>query len=224
MEKISPMKTRILLSVLILFAIVSHGQEIASVEKPSYTRDFGFNSLFIVNGLFSSQTTPFSVMYKKYKGDNKALRFGLDLSLTVNETDGTTLPNTQYGNNSGGSIYLSIGKEFQHQLAGKWMWYFGTDVAPTFSGSRSEVYSGAEKINSSKSTSYGLSLRPFIGIRYNIYSRLYISTEANASLTYSISKNFAKRYNPEETTLDLTTSTVNLGLNPASGIFIFYRF
>ena len=168
--------------------------------------------------------TPVSVMYKRYNAENRALRIGLDLSLNISNTDGNALPNDNYSDASTLAVSLLIGKEFQEALGGRWMWYYGADLAPTFARQHLGFFANDQKTGSQTITGYGLSLRPFIGIRFNINSRIYLAAEANASLAYSVNNTLQKNYNPGETVKDLKTSNVNFGLDPASGIFIFYRF
>lgn len=218
------MKTRLFVSMIaILVADITLAQEI---EKPStsYQHDLGFNTNFIFQGLFQSQPqAPFAVMYKKYKTENNALRLGADLSFYSTNNSGT-VTNSSFSDNSYGSIALTIGFEKQKVLGGKWMWYYGIDAVPSLSFNQSTSFNNNLKTGSTKNSSLGLGARPFLGIRFNINSRLYVAAEATAMLAYVSSKNVQKTYNPEQTVRDMTTSNVNFSLTPASGIFIFYRF
>jgi hypothetical protein len=70
------MKTRIaFLAGLMLSGILSFAQE---TELPAYSRDIGFNTTFIFEGIFNSETTSFTLMYKKYVFESKSNRFGID--------------------------------------------------------------------------------------------------------------------------------------------------
>ena len=64
------MKTRFALINLLLFGymIVAIGQE----ADESYKRDLGFNTSIILDNIFESSQTPFSLMNKKYTADNKS--------------------------------------------------------------------------------------------------------------------------------------------------------
>jgi hypothetical protein len=218
------MKTRLLVLAFVLAVISAHAQENNS-EFPSYKRDLGFNTYFILQGLFQSQQAPFSVMYKTYTSEMTAFRLGFNGSFSSNNPDvNVALPNQNYYDNSEAYIELTIGREFQNQLGGKWMWYYGLDLLPTYSFSNSVGYNGAQKFSSNKNSGYGFGVKPFLGIRYTINPRLYISAEASAQLMYTISKNLQKNYNPEQTVQDITYTHINFALHPASGVFIFYRF
>jgi hypothetical protein len=162
-------------------------------------------------------------MYKKYTAENKALRLGLDAGFYMTEFKDHAASGN-YGDNSNIQISFSVGKEFQQRLGEKWLWYYGGDVVPSFFDNKSETFADNEMTQSNKSWGYRLTLRPILGIRFNITNRLYLAAEASASLSYGISKTLEKRYNPSATMRDLTQSNASLSLNPASGIFIFYRF
>lgn len=219
------MKTRLLVLAFVLAVISLQAQEKSNSASSSYTRDFGFNTYFILQGLFQSQQAPFSVMYKKYTSERAAFRLGFSGSFSSNNSDvNVAPPNQSYYDNSAASIELTVGREFQNELGGKWMWYYGLDLLPTYSFNNSIGYSGTQKINMNKNSAYGFGVKPFLGIRYNINPRLYISAEASAQLMYLISKNLQKNYSPEQTIRDATANNVTFDLRPASGLFIFYRF
>jgi hypothetical protein len=220
-KKIKPMKTRLpILMMIFLLTKTSVAQE--NQDQSTFDQDLGFNAVFIFQGLFQSQQAPFSVMYKKYKSPDKALRFGADLSFNSNSNSGNA--NGGYSDSSYGNVYVIVGVEKQQAIGGDWTWYYGFDAVPRFSYDRYESYSNNIKVNSSQNSTVGLGAKPFVGIRFNVTQRLYVSAEASAQLSYAITTTLQKNYNPEQTVRDTSNKMVSFGINPASGIFLFYRF
>jgi hypothetical protein len=214
------MKTKLLVFTILLNSTTLIAQE--SKDQPeNLDQDLGFNAVFIFQGLFQSQQAPFSIMYKKYTTDRKAIRMGIDLSFNSYKNSGDA---NSYQDNSSGEISLTIGVERQQSLGGNWMWYYGIDGVPTYSFYNYESYANEVKTGSIKTSSIGFGVKPLLGIRFNITPRLYVSAEASAALSYASSKNVQKNYNPEQTVRDLTTNIISFDFNPASGIFLFYRF
>jgi hypothetical protein len=221
------MKTSLLALVFLLGVVaVALGQQKSEPQSSYNKNDFGFNAYYIIQQVYASQSqTPFSIMYKKYTDTGKALRLGFSGSFNLNDTDlkqGSI--NTSYNEGSFIQFDLTIGKEKLNDLGGKWVWYHGGDLLPGFQFSNSENYTNDQKINASTITTYRFGIRPFLGLRFNVNPRLYISAEASAQLTYSRSKNANKNYNPEQNMRESTTDNIAFNLNPASGLFIFYRF
>jgi hypothetical protein len=207
----------------ILFAltcIISNAQE----GNGSYTKDLGFNTYFVLRGILETDQTPFSLMYKKYKSETKATRLGISLSGYHYKTSGDN--STNYVDQSSISLALSFGKEFQKNLddRNKWIWYYGGDIIPNITYFNQDYYINNDKYQETTIKGFGLSARPFLGIRWNLNPRLYIAAEASASLGYSFRKNDSKLVNPETILQDTKSNNLGINMNGASGIFLFYRF
>lgn len=215
------MKTKLLL----LFLITINALTTFAQDDPitPYTKDIGFNTNFILRGLFESSQTPFSFMYKSYSGETKATRYGLYASLQVTDTQVKNLShsNTQ---KSYISVSLRIGKEFQNHISEKWVWYYGGDVVPSILINEYEYRYANDMYRAYSSKGYGLGVSPLLGIRYNVTPRVYVAAEANVTLAYNISRVSEKQYNPEETLQDYRENTLRFYTSPASGIYLFYRF
>ncbi|HEY8936419.1 MAG TPA: hypothetical protein VIM65_14405 [Cyclobacteriaceae bacterium] len=188
----------------------------------SFKHDVGFNTTFLFDGIFNSNSGPFTLMYKTYKSENKAIRLGLTTSFTFNSNK-DKISTSNYSNTTAADIYLTIGKEFQHQI-NKWVWYGGGDLQPHYTFNNSSSYVGSTKTYSYKSYLLGIGLRPFLGIRYNINSRLYLAAEAGATLNYYHSKNYIKDESNNIVSRDTKGNNVALALSSASGLYLFYRF
>src|SRR5688500_1460394 len=214
------MKTRIItLAILMLSGIYTFAQE---SPLPSYSRDLGFNTAFIFEGIFNSETTPFTLMYKKYVSENKANRFGIDLSMSMNNAD--SHGSSSYSETSYLSLRLNIGREIQKAITEKWIWFYGGDLVPFYSYYDNDNYQNELLYSNDESSSLGLTLRPFLAIRYNITPRLYLSAEASLNLSYTLTDQIQELPQSNQVTRDLKTSNFTFDARAANGLFLFYRF
>ena len=114
---------------LLLFSVdYLHAQD----APVSYQNDIGFNTTFVLQGLFNSDQTPFSLMYKKYKAEKKAWRLGVDTYMNINKTD-TKTSTSNFTDFSSGYVGLVVGLELQKQIDKRWVWYYGGDFLPYYS-------------------------------------------------------------------------------------------
>lgn len=204
--------------ILLTISFLSNAQD----DQNPFSRDIGFNTNFILSGIFESDQTPFSVMYKKYTSQNKATRLGLSISAQFNNTSGDIA--TNYNNTSATDLSFSWGVELQKSLSKHWVWYYGIDVIPSVSYYKINYFSGGNKYQDYRTIGGGISGRPFLGIRFDINPRLYLAAEASASLWYIYTSTKATAYNPEEVIQNTDTNNIGLRMRGASGIFLFYRF
>ena len=199
---------------------------VAAQENPElkFKHDAGFNTSFILQGIFNSSQTPFSFMYKAYKKQHKATRYGLDIALNLDDNDPES-SGSYYTNSSLVNVALTFGKEAQIPIAAsRWIWYVGGDLIPFYQLSRSDTYQFNEKYLEYEYSSYGIGLRPFVGIRFDINERLYLSAEASVRLAYRHQSSFQKLTSQTDPVQDTEGNNVSFSLQPATGIFIFYRF
>jgi hypothetical protein len=143
-------------------------------ENPElkFKHDVGFNTSFVLQGIFNSSQTPFSFMYKTYKKQHKATRYGLDMTLNLDDNDPQS-SSSYYSNYSAAYIALTLGKEIQMPITtSRWIWYLGGDLIPFYQFNSQTTYQLNEKFQEAESTRYGLNVRPFIGIRFDINERL----------------------------------------------------
>jgi hypothetical protein len=196
-------------------------------EEPAsdaYRHDIGFNTTFILQGIFNSNQTPFSIMYKKVVDNHKATRFGFNIQLNVdsNSPEGT---NTSYIDESNGYFAFSFGKELQQPIgSSKWIWYYGGDFEPFYQFDNIDHYADSQTYLTSRYHRYGLDVRPFLGIRFDINDRLYLTAEASAILRYAQTSNFINYTNDQEPALDVNGHNLSFSMQAANGIFMFYRF
>ncbi len=216
------MKT-IITFLLLLVATYSFSQELPDLK--AYSKDIGFNTNFLLNGVLNSYGSPFDIMLKKQKTSNSALRFGL-LMFTDLRTN-TYQSSSSYQQNDYYSFSLSVGKEKQHQINKRWIFYYGGDVAPFYQYYKDSYYYTNQLNNENLNNEVGLRLSPFLGIRFQINDRLYVATEAKLQVSYSRKETSWKSYDPANNVFNETSqgfNNVRLLALPATGVSIFYRF
>lgn len=205
---------------LLLFSVCYlHAQD----APVSYQNDIGFNTTFVFQGIFQSDQTPFSLLYKRYRAEHKAWRFGVDTYLNLNKTDSKT-STSSFDDFSSANISMVAGMELQKQIDKRWIWYYGGDFVPYYTFSNRDSYLNGELFMEEEYRSFGLGFRPFLGIRFDLSPRLYLSAEANITLSYGRRKNYRSYVGDPVPNTDTEASNFTLAANPATGLFLFYRF
>lgn len=194
-----------------------------SPEEKEYANDVGFNTTFLLEGIINSGQTPFTLMYKKYKDNNNPLRLGVRLHMNLSDVNDNGSSNYNY--TSDASFSAVVGKEFQKEINKNWVWYFGGDIVPTIGYYDYEYRSSNDYRQTVNTKSVGLGFKPFLGIRFNINSRLYLSTEFSFGPSYSYT--WTKReegYPGNISNTDVEVGRFNFSMSPAYGLFLYYRF
>lgn len=186
-------------------------------------RDIGFNTTFLLQGVFQSSQVPFSLMFKKYTADNRALRLGLDVYMNLNRVDAYS-GSSNYNDASTANISLAIGKEYQVPIDKHWTWYYGGDITPFIILSTQKSYDRGDLYYSAENNSFGVGLRPLLGIRFNINPRLYLSAEANVMLQYARKRDYGKFESADSPYVDTSSNNIVFNMSPATGLFLYYRF
>lgn len=214
---------QVLVLVLSCFVSTAMAQENEPIQ---WKREIGFNTNFIIQNIFDATQTPFDLMYKTYRSENKAIRYGVSFfASTRNSESHSTASNNSYSDYSHFSLSPSIGKEFQSVINKHWVYYYGGDMIATYGKNTSDYFYGnGDKYMEHLSESYGLRARPFIGLRFNINPRLYLVTELSVSLAYWHTSDFQRNIQSDQVERDLTSNSFALSLNRATGILLFYRF
>src|ERR1043165_8839194 len=81
----------------------------------TYQHDIGFNTTFVLQGVFNAGQTPFSLMYKRYRAENKAWRFGFDGYMNISKVDSKT-STSNFTDNSSGYLGVVVGMESQKPI------------------------------------------------------------------------------------------------------------
>ena len=216
------MKTK-LTFLFLLISSYSIAQDLPDIK--AYSKDIGFNTNFLLNGVLSAYGSPFDIMLKKQKTSNHANRFGVEVYTDISTNAYAGL--TSYYQYDNYSLSISFGKEKQHQLSKRWIFYYGGDVAPFYKFYGQDYYSNNTLQNKNKDQDFGLRLSPFLGIRFQINDRLYVATEALLRISYSRKEIGSKSYDSNGVMYAESSNAFNnfrLQPLPATGISIFYRF
>ncbi len=196
---------------------------VAQDEMQKMKNDIGFNTNIVLNGILNSSGGPLVFMYKRQLDDNKALRYGLALNISLSLPSGALNNGTDQG-----SFFVnpSFGKEWQSNISKRWIWYRGVDIRGSINQYNFTNYITVNQVNERASLAYGISFSPLIGVRFAITDRLYAATEANFIIGYTYEKNTAKSFvNGNQTSIDeFSNNRFNVGTVSAFGVFLFYRF
>jgi hypothetical protein len=216
------MKTR-LFFILLLVSGFTVAQDLPDLK--AYSNDIGFNTSFLLNGVLNSSGSPFDLMLKKQKSSHQANRFGIELytDISTNVYGGSGF----YYQNDNYSLSISFGKEKQHQLSKRWIFYYGGDIAPFYNFNAQDYYSNSNLQNKYDEQNFGLRLSPFLGIRFQINDRLYVATEALLRVAYSRKEINSKSYDSNGMIYSESNKSFNnfrLQALPATGLSLFYRF
>ncbi len=219
------MKKPLPLIAISLFICYSALSQASKPDEKMLTNDIGFNTYFIINPVlqFQSPGFPFDFLYKKQKSENKATRYGLRLgAFSSNEQEFPTQP---YQQQMRLSLSPSLGIETQKPITGtRWMWYYGGDIVLDIWSDVSKTFLGDQKTQEVNNLVYGAGVRPFLGIRFNVNKQFYLATEASVNASYSRSHSKFETFGPPQTQSERISNYFSLGINPAAGLFLFYRF
>lgn len=199
--------------------------KIAIAQDPpkELKNDIGFNTNFVLNGIFNSSGGPFVFVYKRQVAPNKALRYGISFNINLNSQSGSQ---GNYTLQDFVNVNPSFGKEWQRQLSKRWIWYYGGDIRASIFQDSFKNYQNNQQIFADERNIYGLSIAPFLGLRFAISERLYAATEASLSVGYryqnAINRQFTGGVQTSSTQNNFNTFSANTA--SAFGIFIFYRF
>ena len=209
----------------IAFAILS-SYAFCQEEKKEPSHDIGFNTNIVFNGIFNSNNNgAYNFIYKTQKTPTTANRYSLSFSINLDNW-----PNILNSYQNRNTIFTvpTIGKEWQSKVGNKWMWYCGFDIGPTYTSSYDESNWTNNNFSNKRiydSKSYGGAILPFLGIRFAISEKLYLSAEANMNFAYYYLRDrnlsqvdgVTNEYSNSATRFSARTGA-------ATGIFVFYRF
>ena len=150
-----------------------------------------------------------SIAYKRVTG-NQALRFSLSLrsnSTSFNVGSATTNPTS--------SLILSGGYEWRKVLSNQFRLYYGGDLTIS-RGSNRVDYVPTNSISSASRTTFGLGIKPFLGIQYRFTSNFFLLTEVSTNLfSYSSEKEVTTLRNSSSQTITVDSGTTSIGISPS---------
>lgn len=217
----------------------AQAQESEKADKSTdIRREIGFGTNIILGPVFDSGSAPLDLMYR-WGNDNRLFRIGSSLAYYTSTNYWNNLNQNRLVNSFQVDVFL--GKEWRNAVAKRWLVNFGGDIVfnNSWSNSRQEsTYEDSEEItrlsiNEDQSMRIGGGLRPFVGLLFKINDRLLLGTEASffagiQNTTFStesytlingVRDDTYHNYEREESGLDF-----NIRTQPASNIFVYYRF
>lgn len=225
-----------LLTATCFFSV--QAQETVITEEPATPiREIGFGTNIILGPIFSSGSAPLDLMYR-WGSKNRVYRIGTSLAYrtSTNYWDNADQKRKDYYFRA--DVFL--GREWRTEVAKRWLVNFGGDIVFNTSQQnyRNESTSESEEITrlticNNHTMRIGGGLRPFVGIMFKINDRLLIGTEASFfagiqnntfsseryTMVNGVRDNTNHNYDREESNLD-----INIRTQPASNIFVYYRF
>nr|WKN39399.1 hypothetical protein K4G66_11925 [Tunicatimonas sp. TK19036] len=221
------MKELLYYAVFLLLTTSAYAQDTTSATF--YKHDVGFNTSFVLNSLFGTEnSSSFDLMFKQQISPSRANRLGI--SLDYYTMNGTTVSGMQL-DEIRFNLALTLGKEWQQTLSTRWRWYGGGDVVPRFRVVSQYVEHNNIPSQNTDTHVFGVSARPFLGIRFQINERLYVSTEASLSLGFNLHRGKNIDYldengdgRIEEIENEVNSFETFIRVTPASGIYFFYSF
>jgi hypothetical protein len=101
--------------------------------------------------------------------------------------------------------------------------YGGTDVRAILGWNKSRDFVNNTATTESVGSSTGVNISPFFGLRYNFVEQFYMATEVNLSLSYFENTSTNRSFVTGNSTTNKSYS-YSAALQPAVGVFLFYRF
>jgi len=208
-----------LATTVLLLAEIATAQDAPKEVK----NDVGFNTAFVLDGILNANGGPFVFVYKRQLASNKALRYGVSFNINLNLHSGSQ---GNYTISDFVNVNPSFGKEWQNQLTKRWIWYYGGDIRAFIWQNSFSNYQNNQQNIRQENNSYGLSIAPFLGLRFAISERLYAATEASLNVGYRYQNNIERQFTGGVQTNSSQNNFNSFSANTASaiGIFIFYRF
>ncbi len=194
----------------------------------------GINLQSGLETLISPNTSSIDLILRKQVGKYNALRYGLSVVANAYNTiyeDSSAAVNTY-------AVGLSLGYEWQTLISHRWKLYYGADIGigreldSRKENSRVYRYLSDDDlftdINYSITRAH-LNLLPFVGFRYNITPRMFLSTELMLVGQYSRTKVTYDQIQRSSTSLfgasiQATEHQFFANFQPYSGIFFHYIF
>lgn len=171
---------RILLLFLLLATV-----SISQAQKSQ--TEIGLNVTNTLAGFFNAgtdvPTDPYLLSLRRVRG-KKVLRMGLNFKVsTATDPDFfiDRIVRTQEWN-------LRMGREFRKRVSEKFMFYWGINAILGFNSERVEASFGFNNSTDLQTWEVELGAGPVAGLRFDINSKMYLSTEAFAYAIYSIGR------------------------------------
>ncbi len=219
------------------FSFTAQAQSLSENEPDPYNREFGFGTNILLNGIFNSESAPLDFMYR-WKSGKGYMRLGADILYSRNDHERVELnaddERVEYLSQAL-SPTLIMGKEWREEVARRWLLNYGLDLNLSYRHTLSNSTSFDEfrvMEDEMERNTFGVGLRPFVGVLFKINQRMMVGAEASFRSLIQRSNQYTKRIseykeNPENNSISEYEESIwnySTTTNPASNIFLYYRF
>jgi hypothetical protein len=228
------MKKYLLIFVCLLTSLYTQAQTTDSTKTKIYRNHIGINTQFAQDQFFNPNArTPLQLMYKRQNKKNTgAWRLGMEIY--YNYSDSVWSANRFSGGVHWLRTGLSVGYEWQKEVAPKFMLFYGADIQSQvyyvksvgrFTSSVNIPGFAPDEYGFEETTRLDFILKSFVGIRYNFSKRFYIAYELNMQIRHHRYSNTLRSYAPRTATLrDFEFTNTQFALQPYSGVYCFLLF
>jgi hypothetical protein len=177
--------TKKLLLVLFTFLMthILSAQEDAPKPEKKLKHELGLNVTNLITDLLGnnnrSDPGTYLLSYKKLKGST-AFRLGLNVNFSLNQQRFNGFDNNLTNQN----FQLRLGKEWRHDIAKRFQYYFGVDGLVGYQSEQSAAnVNGATIIQKDEVALVGVG--PVLGFQFALYDKLLIGTEGSLYATFN---------------------------------------
>ena len=198
-----PQPRLLLPAALLALASPALAQEAPPDSAHFYKHHFGLTASPVLDHFFTAnRSLPIGLLYKHQTKPNRLWRYGLVLNQNYSRQDEykpNYSPTNLYINdrytNSNFGLSGSVGREYSQRFAQRWTGTAGADLSIGFSqykyirtyqqlGNPATNTPSIEVADGARQRYYQASLAPFAGIRFQLWSSLYISAESAVQFNY----------------------------------------
>jgi len=155
------------------------GQKDSPYITASNGMDVGINVTSVVTSFTGNETQIQAEdlpIFVRWTRPNSAFRIGLGAKATKREFfDNITFANRDSKDQA---YHMKLGLEMHTALDARWQFYYGVDAVGKYLESQVQIFGGTG-LSTIKQNVLGLGASTFVGIRYFVGKRFYLSTEAN---------------------------------------------
>jgi hypothetical protein len=171
--------------VLLAFLLTTFliAQNDAPTEGKTLKNEFGLNVTNLIVDLLGnnnrSDPGTYLLSYKRLNG-RTAFRLGLNVNFTLNQQRFNGFDNNLTNQN----LQLRLGKEWRHDIAKRFQYYFGVDGLAGYQSEQSAAnVNGATIIQKDEVALLGVG--PVLGFQFALYEKLLIGTEGSLYATFN---------------------------------------
>lgn len=218
---------KILCIIFISSSLISFAQKKDSLEnKTNYLKnEVGFDMIFFLN-LFRNQwepsnTTELIVNYQRWISPENALRITWGIGYYNNRVKQDTLPLLSSKNSNN---IIAIGFKHEQRMSKHWLFFYGSDLAFEYDFTQSQQGTNLTGVATTTDKNIYYGPAPFMGIIFEVNSRVSFSTETNANFFFSNKESKTENDKSPAQNTSLTTTGFNLSYILPQNIFMKIKF